>query len=114
MDNLKNIVVLKNLPSNVVDEAFVILKPNQKLEYIPKKKENEHTELSNDYIIKEAEMVITSFLNRNNNLSRRETERLKRYNKKLRIINAVLSLLLVVCIIVNIFSWINEIFVAYI
>ena len=26
---MKNIVVLKNLPSNLVDEAIVILKPNQ-------------------------------------------------------------------------------------
>ena len=43
--NLKNIVVLKDLPSNLIEEAIVVLKENQK---IPKlepaskdKKENE-------------------------------------------------------------------------
>ena len=30
-ENMKNMVVLKNLPSNIVDEAIVILKPNIKL-----------------------------------------------------------------------------------
>ena len=28
---MKNMIVLKNLPSNIVDEAFVILKPNSKI-----------------------------------------------------------------------------------
>ena len=28
--NLKNMVVLKNLPSNIVDEAIIILKKQQK------------------------------------------------------------------------------------
>ena len=39
--NLKNIVVLKNLPSNFIEEAFVILKSNKaamKLEKIEKNK----------------------------------------------------------------------------
>ena len=31
IENMKNMVVLKNLPSNIVDEAIVILKPNVKL-----------------------------------------------------------------------------------
>ena len=28
--NLKNMVVLKNLPSNIVDEAIIVLKTNKK------------------------------------------------------------------------------------
>ena len=28
--NLKNMVVLKNLPSNIVDEAIIVLKANKK------------------------------------------------------------------------------------
>lgn len=42
--NLKNIVVLKNLPSNFIEEAFVILKSNKaamKLEKIEKNKKAE-------------------------------------------------------------------------
>ena len=30
-NKMKNMIVLKNLPSNIVDEAFVILKPNSKI-----------------------------------------------------------------------------------
>mgnify|MGYP003293870413 CR=1 FL=1 len=30
-ENMKNMLVLKDLPSNIVDEAIVILKPNVKL-----------------------------------------------------------------------------------
>ena len=104
MDNLKNIVVLKNLPSNLVEEAFVILKPNHKLEYISKKEEKSEKEFNNDsnnYIVKEAEMVITSFLRKNDNLSKREVEKLKRKNKKLKITNWFLFALSVLLIIVK-------------
>ena len=41
---LKNMVVLKNLPSNLIEEAIVILKSNKKvkkLEKIDKEKRNE-------------------------------------------------------------------------
>ena len=30
-ESMKNIIVLKDLPSNIVDEAFVILKSNKKI-----------------------------------------------------------------------------------
>mgnify|MGYP004682299695 CR=1 FL=1 len=41
-ESMKNIIVLKDLPSNIVDEAFVILKSNKKIMdlIIPKKLEN--------------------------------------------------------------------------
>ena len=35
-ENMKNMVVIKNLPSNIVDEAIVILKPNIKLKSLDK------------------------------------------------------------------------------
>ena len=31
VSNMKNMVVLKNLPSNIVEEAFVVLKANKKI-----------------------------------------------------------------------------------
>ena len=34
--NLKNMVVLKNLPSNIVEEAIVILKTNKKVKKLEK------------------------------------------------------------------------------
>lgn len=39
-NNMKNIVVLKDLPSNLVDEAIVIFKQNVNVKNIYKKKEN--------------------------------------------------------------------------
>jgi len=30
-NNMRNTVVLKNLPSNIIEEAFVVLKNNQKI-----------------------------------------------------------------------------------
>ncbi len=39
-NNMKNIVVLKDLPSNLVDEAIVIFKENVNIKNIDKKKEN--------------------------------------------------------------------------
>ncbi len=66
--NLKNMVVLKNLPSNIVEEAIVILKTNKKvkkLEKIEKNKVVEDTDnktKENDYILKEAEMLVSNYI----------------------------------------------------
>ena len=66
---MKNIVVLKNLPSNLVDEAILILKANKnakKLEHICKSStsENEGNSKNDDYVIKEAESVIASYISK--------------------------------------------------
>ena len=34
--NMKNMVVLKNLPSNIVDEAIIVLKTNKKVKKLQK------------------------------------------------------------------------------
>jgi hypothetical protein len=70
IDNLKNIVILKDLPSNMVEEAIVILKPNIKIANIKqteKKKENvkvgaKGTTLSKNYIVKEAEEIVNQYI----------------------------------------------------
>ena len=83
-DDMKNMVVLKNLPSNIVDEAIVILKPNIKLKTLDttsknninnKKTKNEDTK---KYIINEAEMLIANYI------SKVENEKIKKIkaNKK--------------------------------
>lgn len=82
-DNMKNIVVLKDLPSNMVEEAIVILKPNIKLEQEEKKKENikvgaKSKNTSKDYIIKEAQEVISQYIS---NLEK--PKQLEKTNKKL-------------------------------
>ena len=68
---LKNMVVLKNLPSNIVEEAILILKANSKImqnEKIENKKTEGNDKVKNnkenDYILKEAEMLISNYITR--------------------------------------------------
>ena len=79
------------------------MKPNQKiksLEYSPKS--NEKEENSREYVIKEAEMVISSFLNKNDITGKKELEMLKKKNKKLRLTSVILSVITIVSIIIEI------------
>lgn len=65
---MRNIVVLKNLPSNLIEEALVIVKSKKNaktLEYIDKKenvKKQEDEKDAKNYIIREAESVINSYI----------------------------------------------------
>ena len=84
---MKNMVVIKNLPSNIVEEAIVILKPNVKLKNMDlaenkvknKESKNKNKQDSKKYIVNEAEMII------NNYLSNLEKEKKNNYkiNKKI-------------------------------
>ena len=68
--NMKNMVVLKNLPSNLVEEAIVILKSSKKvkkLQKIEKKSKMEKIEnhkKEKDYVLKEAEMLVNSYISK--------------------------------------------------
>lgn len=76
--NLKNMVVLKNLPSNIIDEAIVVLKSNKKakkLQKVEKTKSlssNEKTTNEKDYIIKEAEMIVNNYINKIENTKEKD------------------------------------------
>lgn len=103
--NLKNMVVLKNLPSNLVEEAIVILKSNKKvkkLEKIEKAKVAENTsgdKKENEYIVKEAEMLISNYISsleekkEQKNLNNQKVG--KKY-KKLKVYAYISSLLIVI------------------
>lgn len=117
--DLKNIVVLKDLPSNLVEEAIVVLKKNQKipkLETTPKEKQNntaknlqqknepQKQESSKDYIIKEAQMLIAEYISKIENKNRKENLSIKKLNKKcerLKAINKTLLVILAISILVN-------------
>lgn len=68
--NLKNMVILKNLPSNLVDEAIIVLKGNkkakklQKIEKVKNSSNNDKTINEKDYIIKEAEMIVNNYIDK--------------------------------------------------
>ena len=55
--NLKNTVILKSVPSNIIEEAIIVLKKNIKVKEYEIKNKSEKSEKGN-YIIKEAEMII--------------------------------------------------------
>ena len=111
MSDLKNIVVLKNLPSNLVDEAIVVLKRNaniKKLEHIEntnknlKKEEDEKNESNKSkFIVKEAEMVITDYISKIENQSIRKANNkdLEMKYKKLKKCTIVLGIILGITIL---------------
>ena len=97
--NMKNIVVLKNLPSNIVEEAIVVLKENTKIkkyQYIDKNNDMvKNNKNKKDYIVKEAEMVISNYISdmekQKNN--KKNVEIFNKYNN-LKKITIFLSLML--------------------
>lgn len=63
--NMKNMIVLKNLHSNLIEEAIVVLKNNVNIK-IPQtegaKKEKENSDKKSEYMIKEAQMHIAQYV----------------------------------------------------
>ena len=71
INKMRNIVILKDLPSNLVEEAFVVLKNNQrikKFEYADNKFERFSSDVENEAdsydedIVKEAELVVSNYI----------------------------------------------------
>ena len=87
---LKNMVVLKNLPSNIVDEAIIILKTNKKVKKLQKIEQNknlisnENDKKDKEYILKEAEMLVNDYISKIENKDRKNIfnkESKQKYNK---------------------------------
>lgn len=109
MSNMKNIVVLKNLPSNIVDEAFVILKQNKKirkLELVEKNKKQQSEkkeENRKEYILKEAEMLIYSCIDKmeNEEIKEMSNKTLKQKYNRLKKYSLVSSIILFISLVIN-------------
>lgn len=84
-ENMKNMVVLRNLPSNIVEEAIVILKPNVKLRNLDlienktKNKKMENKQNTKKYIINEAEMIVNNYISE----IEKEKKNVYKINKKI-------------------------------
>lgn len=106
--DMKNMVVLKNLPSNMVEEAIIIFKETQKVrqkELIEKSKKistAENQPKSRDYILKEAEILVTDYINQIENKRKivNNNNIIDKY-KKLQKYSIVLTVLLVISLIIN-------------
>jgi len=117
ISNMKNMVVLRNLPSNIIDEAYVILKPNskiKKMEYTQKNLDNTNIKKDNpnNYIIKEAELIISNYIS---SIEREKSPKLlklqKKYNK-LKLITYSMSIILCISVLINLIIWIKHFFLA--
>lgn len=106
--DMKNMVVLKNLPSNMVDEAIIIFKETQKVkqkELIDKEKEISATEIqskSKEYILKEAEMLVTDYIDRIENRKKLKNNKdIEIKYKKLKKYSIASTVFLVISLIIN-------------
>ena len=110
---MKNIVILKDLPSNLVEEAIVFLKENQKLKKpelidIETKqqkgqanKKEEKARSSREYIVNEAQMLIADYISKVENNHKSEELIYKRLKRKYRLLKKI-SCALAIGLAVNI------------
>jgi len=106
--DMKNMVVLKNLPSNMVEEAIIIFKETQKIkqkELAENGKKINSIEMktkSKDYILKEAEMLVTDYINKIENKKKLQDNKdiINKYNN-LKKYSIVSTILFVVSLILN-------------
>lgn len=110
MSDMKNIVILKDLPSNLVEEAIVFLKQNQKIkkpEYIEnteKFKENRQIEKSKDFLANEAKLVIADYIlkiEKENSKTKNVDKKVDKKYKRLKSINFMLIVALLLSFLVN-------------
>ena len=100
--NLKNMVVLKNLPSNIVDEAIIVLKTNkkakklQKIEKNNKTTENEENKKDKEYILKEAEMLVNNYISKIENKDNKDKyTKLKKYSIAITVLCIIQTLIII-------------------
>ena len=91
--NFKNTIVLKNIPSNIIEEAIIVFKENKnawKLEKIENRKNAIDASLKpikKEYVVKEAELIVSEYIKDIRNEDRQKNimhsnvkyKRLKRY-----------------------------------
>lgn len=105
--NMKNIIVLKNLPSNIIDEAIIIFKETQKItekELIKEKNNISQKSIekykSKEMIINEAEMVINGYI-KGIEKNKEKKNKNKRINNKLKIYSIAITVLFLISLIIN-------------
>lgn len=110
-ENMKNMVVIKDLPSNIVDEAIIILKPNVKvksLDLAENKKEsknarNDKEQNSKKYIINEAEMVLRNYLSKieEKKNTAKANKKIENKYKKVRAMSIFLGIMLFISFLIK-------------
>lgn len=101
---MKNVVVLRNLPSNLIEEAFVVVKSKKiakSLERIDVRNEKIDGKNKDDgYIVREAESVLASFVSFIEKKERKKVDLgLKRRYNMLKIYGVLVTVAFVVAVI---------------
>lgn len=105
VSQMKNILVLKDLPSNIVDEAIIILKNHK----IVKKKEivestgttkkfEDNFNGSNELAVKEAESLIQDYLKKleKSKMEKKHTNTILNKYRKLQVVSILLTIISVI------------------
>lgn len=110
-NSLKNIIVLKSLPSNIIDEAIIILKSNKyakKFQTIEKNNKEAFAKtdlIKKEYIVKEAEALLAGYVkevenrnqfNKNNQEIKKKYRILKKYSIAITILFCISTIILFV------------------
>ena len=96
---MKNMVVLRNLPSNLIEEAIVVFKTVknakefQYMDKIEKLKNEQNSKNTKDYMVKEAESVISNYIKLNEKkVNKVSNSKINKRYKRLKIYSIVVSI----------------------
>ena len=98
--DLKNMVILKDLPSNIVKEAYVVFKSSkmikkfQKINKNMEKAQNNREKEDSQYAIKEAEMLVSEYIKKVEK-SEKEVILNSRINKRLKKYAYIASMIMI-------------------
>lgn len=109
---MKNMIILRNLPSNMVEEAYIVFKSNakiHKLEKIEKRKveANKEEPKSKEYMVREAEMIVSDYISK---IEKKEYElgngnkKLKEKYKKLKAVSIFLTIFSILSLVLVLFK----------
>lgn len=105
--NMKNMVVLRNLPSNMVDEAIIIFKETSKIKAKDViNKSNKINQIqgkgkSKDIIFKEAEMLVNDYIKKIEGQKKQNIFSKKSDNKFLRRYSIIMTILFIISLVIN-------------
>lgn len=100
---MKNVVLLRNLPSNLIEEAFVVVRSKRDakdLEFIDCKKNGFDDKYKDDeYILREAESVLSSYVEA---VEKKEEKKIDSKEKKRYNILKVYGILVTIALLVSV------------
>lgn len=104
ISKMKNIIVLKNVSSNIVEEAIVVLKENKKVSVCKYADDNKNNDNSDNFIINQAESIVNNFvkkIEKKQGPTKKDYLNLKNKYLKLKKINIVLAGMLLISLLLS-------------